>query len=327
MKKIGILLTTSVTKEAVAEYISKPLKNVFTECISVNDGILESIRNNEQENTKKLVIQEIRKFKDKGIYNIIFACSSISHLKDIAAEEGVRIFGIDDFLEKETRSFKKIAFLATAPSALENSSNLFSQFQTIENCLVKEAFTCLLTGEREKHNELIANCARSLPKDIQCIVLAQISMTYALNDILKKVDVPVISGAATLVKNLLSQKEPTGVELYDSISYIKEDDKDKFIVSGSHGGIPSVEYAIDKKVFGAVFNDAGVGKNRAGISGLAVLEEKGILGVTVKADSAEIGNAKDTYENGLVSYCNNRAKDHGAQKNMKIKDFVQNLTR
>lgn len=326
MRKIGILLTSSVTKEAVVEYISKPLKNTFTECIVVNDNILELICNNRQEDVKKIVIEEIRKFKDKDIHNIIFACSSISHLKNIAAQENVRIFGIDDFLEKETQSFKKIAFWATAPSALENSSNLFGSSQIVEGHLVDKAFECLLAGEKEKHNKLIANYAESLSKDIQCIVLAQISMTYALDSILKKVDIPVLSGAATLVKNLLSQKEPTGVELYDSISYIKEDDKDKFIVSGSHGGIPSVEYAIDKKVFGAVFNDAGVGKNKAGVSGLSVLEDNDILGITVKADSAEIGNAEDTYENGVVSYFNGIAKNFGVQKNMKIKDFVQNLT-
>ena len=326
MRKIGILLTSSATKEAVAEYISKPLKNTFTGCITVNDEILELIRHNKQEDVKKLVIQEIQKFKNNGIYNIIFACSSISHLRSIAAQENVRIFSIDDFLRKETQSFKKVVFLATAPSALENSGNLFDESQVIEDRLVDKAFECLLTGEKEKHNKLIANYAGSLPKNIQCIVLAQVSMTYALNDILKKVDIPVLSGAATLVKNLLSQKEPVGVEQYDSISYIKEDDKDKFIVSGSHGGIPSVEYAIDKKVFGAVFNDAGVGKNNAGVSGLSVLEDNGILGITVKADSAEIGNAKDTYENGIISYFNNIAKDYGVQKNMKVKDFVQNLT-
>lgn len=326
MKKIGILLTSSATKEAVIEHISKPLKNTFTECITVNDDILELIRSNKQEDVRKLVVQEIRRFKDKGIYNIIFACSSISHLKDIAVQENVRIFGIDDFVEKETQSFEKVAFLATAPSALENSGNLFTPSQIVEDHLVDNAFECLLAGEKEKHNELIANYAESLSKDIQCIVLAQISMTYALDNILKKVDIPVFSGATTLVKNLLSQKKPAGVELYDSISYIKKDDNNKFIVSGSHGGIPSVEYAIDKKVFGAVFNDAGVGKNKAGISGLSVLQDNGILGVTVKADSAEIGNAEDTYENGIVSYFNDIARDYGVQKNMKIKDLVQNLT-
>ena len=144
MRKIGILLTSSATKEAVAEYISKPLKNTFTEGIAVNDEILELIRHNKQEDVRKLVVQEIQKFKDKEIYNIIFACSSISYLKNIAVQENVRIFGIDDFLRKETQSFEKVAFLATAPSALENSGNLFDESQVIEDRLVDNAFEYLL---------------------------------------------------------------------------------------------------------------------------------------------------------------------------------------
>lgn len=326
MRKIGILLTSSVTKGLVVDYISKPLRKSFRDYISANDDILKSIRNGEKEKVKKLVIEEVRKFKKRKIYNIVFACSSISNLKNIAITEGVRIFTIDNFLKKETKPFKKIAFLATVPSALENSHNLFSSFQTIECRLIDKAFEYLLKGKKEKHNKIIVNYLDSLPRGVQCIVLAQISMFYALDDILRKVDIPVLSGAMTLVKNLLFQKEPKGIKLYNSISYIKENDKNKFIISGSHGGLPSVKYAVEKKVFGAVFNDAGVGKNKAGISGLSVLTDNGILGITVDANTAEIGNAEDTYENGVVSFYNTIAEDFGVQTNMKIKDFLRSLS-
>lgn len=327
MKKIGILLTTSAAEEAVAEYICKPLKNKFAENIVINDDILDLISRNEKEKVKCLVTKEVKKFKKNKIFNIIFTCSSISHLKNIAVEEGVRIFAIDDFLIKETESIRKIAFLATAPSALENSHNLFNSFQIIENHLINKAFECLLKGKKQKHNELIENYVYLMPKDIQCIVLGQISMMGAFSNISKKINTPVVSGATSLVKNLLLQKEPRGIILYDSISYVTKANKDRFIISGSHGGIPSVKYAINKKVFGAVFNDAGVGKNNAGILGLSVLDNNGILGITVDRNSAEIGNAKDTYENGLISYYNDTAKYYGVQKNMRIKDFIENLTR
>lgn len=327
MKKIGILLTSSAVEEVVKEYINKPLNNTFTECVIINNDILDLISRNEEEKTRELVTKEVRKFKNNKIYNIIFTCSSISSLKNIAAHEGVRIFAIDDFLIRETASFNKIDFLATTPSALENSHNLFNPYQTIKNHLIDKAFDCLLKGEKEKHNKFIENYVCLMPKDIQCIVLGQISMMYAFANISKKINIPVLSGATTLVKNLLSQKEPTGITLYDSISYAKGGDKNKLIISGSHGGISSVKYAVDKKLFGVILNDAGVGKNKAGISGLPVLENNGILGITVDAKSAEIGNAKDTYENGLVSYYNNIAKDFGIQEKMRIKDFVKNLTR
>lgn len=327
MKKIGIILTSSSTKDIVASQIVAPLKNMLQISILINDDVLKFIVEGERKKAEALVIKEIRKFKAKGIYNIIFACSSISYFKTIAVKEKVNIFAIDDFLAKESRSFKKIEFLATAKSALKSGSSLFSSSQKVSSSLIEGAFEFLLSGDKEKHNKLIVDFILSLPKNTKCIVLAQVSMLYALEDILKITKMPVLSGATTLVKNLLLHDKPYGIELYDSISYAKEEDRNKFIVSGSHGGAPAVRYAIDKRIFGAVFNDAGVGKNKAGISGLSLLDEKGILGIAVDVNSAEIGNSKDTYENGIISYSNDTARDFGVQKNMRVKDFIKNLNR
>ncbi len=325
MKKIGILLTSSSTEDIVTDQIIKPLNDMFLCSVLINDDILDLIFKNEQKRAEDLVVKEINKFKAQGIYNIIFACSSISYFKIIAVKERVNIFAIDDFIVKETASFKKIVFLATVESALKNSSSLFNSSQTISCHLIKRAFKFLLNGDKEKHNKLITDYVLLLPKNTRCIVLGQISMLYAMADILRVAKVPVLSGATTLIKNLLSRREPNGIKLYDSISYVKEIDKNKFIISGSHGGVPSVGYAIDKKVFGVVLNDAGVGKNKAGISGLSLLDDKGILGITVDTNSAEIGNSKDTYDNGIVSYFNSIAKNFGVQKNMRVKDFIKNL--
>lgn len=327
MKKIGILLTASVTKDISLKYISDYLKGIFLSDMIIDEKILMAINNNQDGQVLSLVIDDIREFKNRGIYNIIFACSSITHLKSAAIKEGVRIFAIDDFIKKETNNFEKIAFLATASSALKNYFNVFSRDQIVSRCLIEQAFQSLLVGDVKKHNKFIADNIRMLPDDIECMVLAQISMMYALDDILLITNKPIFSGATTLVKNLISQKEPVGVSFYDSISYIKYSDKNKIIISGSHGGMPSVKYAVENNAFGAIFNDAGVGKNSAGISGLSYLDDHNILGIAVSANSAEIGNAKDSYDNGVISSCNNLANEYGAQNGMRLKDFVDNLFR
>ncbi len=113
--------------------------------------------------------------------------------------------------------------------------------------------------------------------------------------------------------------------LMDSISYIDKDNHKDIIVSGSHGGTSSAGYGLDVKVGAAFFNDAGIGKNRSGISGLNLLQNAGIIAIAVSHETAEIANAKDTYENGIVSFINERAEDAGVKVGVTVKKAVDIL--
>ena len=62
--------------------------------------------------------------------------------------------------------------------------------------------------------------------------------------------------------------------------------------------------AIKAPVRAAFFNDAGGGKDGAGISRLPALDVCGIAGATVSAMSARIGDGRDTYESGTISNVN-----------------------
>lgn len=78
-------------------------------------------------------------------------------------------------------------------------------------------------------------------------------------------------------------------------------------VSGSHGGISSAQYAWAAQPLLAVFNDAGVGKDRAGLAALPFLQGHGIAACTVGHQSARIGEARSTLEDGVLSHCNAQA--------------------
>ena len=97
------------------------------------------------------------------------------------------------------------------------------------------------------------------------------------------------------------------------------------IISGSHGGTSSAGYGLDVKVGAAFFNDAGVGKNRSGISGLNMLQDAGIVAIAVSHESAEIANGRDTYENGTISFINDCAKKAGIKVDMTVKEAVNIL--
>jgi hypothetical protein len=54
----------------------------------------------------------------------------------------------------------------------------------------------------------------------------------------------------------------------------------------------------------SVFNDAGIGKDEAGVAALDLLAAEGLAACTVSHDSACIGFARSTLEEGVVSRVN-----------------------
>lgn len=96
-------------------------------------------------------------------------------------------------------------------------------------------------------------------------------------------------------------------------------------VSGSHGGISSAQYAWAARPLLAVFNDAGVGKDRAGLAALDFLQQRGIAACTVAHDSARIGEARSTLEDGVLSHANALAQALGAVPGRRCRDLIDAL--
>ena len=65
---------------------------------------------------------------------------------------------------------------------------------------------------------------------------------------------------------------------------------------------------------GALYNDAGIGKDEAGVSRLPALDARGIAAATVSAASARIGDARSTYEDGIISRVNASAAALGLRE-------------
>ena len=115
---------------------------------------------------------------------------------------------------------------------------------------------------------------------------------------------------------------PNGQTLWviDSITQLEAAAVGCVVVSGSHGGMSSSQVALAYRPLLTVFNDAGVGKDEAGIRGLALLGDEGLACAMVDYRSARIGDAQDTYENGRVSFVNAPAQALGVRVGMAVKD-------
>jgi hypothetical protein len=95
-----------------------------------------------------------------------------------------------------------------------------------------------------------------------------------------------------------------GLVLLDSVTQVGFGHAGQLVVTGSHGGASVVPYARAVRAWMYVFNDAGVGRQGAGIAALGLLDADGIAALAVAHTSARIGEALDTWEHGVVSHVN-----------------------
>ena len=115
------------------------------------------------------------------------------------------------------------------------------------------------------------------------------------------------------------------VVLIDSASLVLPEDREAVVITASHGGLLGgrAETAIKVRVFAALYNDAGVGCDGAGVSRLPVLDARGIAAATVSASSARIGDARSAWETGVISRVNPTAHALGGREGQSARDWAE----
>ena len=118
--------------------------------------------------------------------------------------------------------------------------------------------------------------------------------------------------------------EAPAVWALDSASLVSAEHGGAVVVTGSHGGLLGgrPDTALKYDVLAALFNDAGIGIDEAGVTRLLALDARGIAAGTVAAASARIGDARSSYEDGILSRINSRAAVLGLTPGMAAREFV-----
>lgn len=129
----------------------------------------------------------------------------------------------------------------------------------------------------------------------------------------------------SLKKQTQTRIDDVCVTVTDSITFLNESNAGDIVVCGSHGGLSAGHYAKKHGVKAVFFNDAGIGKNNAGVKSLAFLNDAGILACTVDCMSAEIFNGQDVLDNGIVSVCNQLAENRNITKKLTVKEAVKQI--
>ncbi|MBP1712101.1 MAG: hypothetical protein H6Q43_2771, partial [Deltaproteobacteria bacterium] len=152
----------------------------------------------------------------------------------------------------------------------------------------------------------------------------------------------IMQNAPALVSKVLSESgeeyeeqltvihtSPTGYRIVamDSNSLVTPDNRKDIILTGSHGGLVGLAPVVKYPVIAAFYNDAGIGKEQAGITRLPRLQEIGIIGAAVDAHTARIGVGMETYKYGIISHANQLAMDLGIVKGMRAYDAAWRVLR
>jgi hypothetical protein len=113
------------------------------------------------------------------------------------------------------------------------------------------------------------------------------------------------------------------LRVLDSITEALGGPPGQVVVSGSHGGVSAGRFALEARVRLAVFNDAGVGLDDAGIAALPLLQAQGVAACTVAHDSARIGEAASTLATGVISHANAAPAALGARPGLALRAWLQ----
>ena len=133
------------------------------------------------------------------------------------------------------------------------------------------------------------------------------------------------SSKVDLKKQIQTLIDGVSITVTDSITFLNEKNAGDIVVCGSHGGISAGHYAQKHHVKAVFFNDAGIGKNHAGVKSLESLNDAGILACTVDCMSAEIFNGQDVLDNGIITVCNQLAMNRNIKGGMTVKEAIKHI--
>lgn len=97
----------------------------------------------------------------------------------------------------------------------------------------------------------------------------------------------------------------------DTTTKLGPEHRGRVVVAASHAGRYAAYLAARAGVRAVILNDAGVGKDGAGIAGLAYLDRIGLAAAAVSHATARIGDGRDMAARGRISHVNETARSLG----------------
>jgi hypothetical protein len=118
---------------------------------------------------------------------------------------------------------------------------------------------------------------------------------------------------------------PTSLITLDSVTHLTDDHHGTASYCASHGGTYAGYYAAKLGIGAVILNDAGIGREMAGIAGLSLLGDLGVPAAAVSHRSARIGDGADGVARGVLSTVNEVAAGMGLTAGMGCREALEVL--
>jgi Asp/Glu/hydantoin racemase len=207
-KKLGIIHAALITTRAVQKYIDEIVPEV-----EVVHWVDDTIQNTNfacepgtipAKNYAKFV-QAALSQQEYGVDLILLACSTFNRAVELARPMlDTPMLQIDrPMMDLAVRQGRRVGLLATVPTTVPSSERLLrlaaeeaGKKISVKLRLCSEAFQVLKAGNPEKHNDMLMEEIDKLSRQVDAIVMAQVSMT-ALEPRLIHTRVPVYNSGRT----------------------------------------------------------------------------------------------------------------------------------
>lgn len=127
-------------------------------------------------------------------------------------------------------------------------------------------------------------------------------------------------------------ERPEGrVLVFDSATYVGDfvkahpGTKGDLVVNASYSGVLCAKMVIAAWPKFVIGLDCKIGKDGAGVAGLAFYEALGIPAAAADVMTAEMGNGRDLYEKGVISRVNEAAERLGLREGLSVREAVDAL--
>ncbi|WP_163399597.1 aspartate/glutamate racemase family protein [Flavobacterium fluviatile] len=205
---------TSATLVPLFQQLSSEFLNGAETFNIVDDSLIKDVikKGKLMPNTAARVVSHVKLAESAGADVILVTCSSIGVAIETAATlSTVPVIRVDQAMADEAVQISnKIGVIATLPTTLEPTSDLVRRRAelagknvTISSKLCEGAFEALMSGDAEKHDEMVAKALKDLMKEVDVIVLAQASMARVVDGLSAEEKlVPILASPAIAMKKL-----------------------------------------------------------------------------------------------------------------------------
>jgi hypothetical protein len=110
-----------------------------------------------------------------------------------------------------------------------------------------------------------------------------------------------------------------------SCSNVRAEHRSHVVVSGSYGGRYNAFNAAKWPVRAVIMNDAGIGKDKAGIVGLDFLDQIDLAAATADARTCHIGDGDHMLAHGIISHVNRAAAAFGCAPGQTVRNCAERM--